>query len=168
MKSGWFVGLLAALVVVTAVPFFASASTLSVNENVWSPRILTGPILVCTGNYSLGQPSGSPYGSAKCQDLCDLVAQIIAILYFIMGVGIWIILPIMFLWAGISIMLARGNPAKASEGRKALTGAVIGVGIMLAAYLIVSSFVGFFKFTGFGGFDGAACTVPALPGVTTT
>jgi predicted small integral membrane protein len=95
-----------------------------------------------------------------CQDLCDLFAQIIAVLYYFMAVGIWIIIPIMFLWGGVKLMISRGDPAKTSEARKMVTGAVIGVAIMLCAYLIVSAFIGFLKIPNVGGFGGtAACEV---------
>ena len=103
-------------------------------------------------------------GGAKlppCQNLCDFVAQIIQILYFLIGVGIWIVIPVMFVWGGVSIMLARGNPAKASEARKILTGAVVGVIIMLCAWLIVSTFVHFLGFTSavpYFGTGGGVCT----------
>jgi heme/copper-type cytochrome/quinol oxidase subunit 2 len=112
-----------------------------------------------------GTPAGNYNGAAfpaipPCQDLCDLVAQIIQILYFMIGVGIWILIPVLFAWGGVMIMIARGNPTKASEARKILTGAVWGVVIMLCAWVIVSTFVTFFKLTGIGGFDkGGNCMV---------
>jgi hypothetical protein len=155
MKSKW---LIAAVAVLALAPALTFAAHLPVNQKVWDPTILAGPITVCSGNYI---NAGVKYQNANCQDLCDLFAQIIAIIYYIMGVGIWIIVPIMVLWGGVTLMLSQGNPAKTGEARKMITGAIIGVAIMLCAYLIVSAFLGFLSLTNnAGGFGGtAACTV---------
>jgi ABC-type uncharacterized transport system permease subunit len=98
-----------------------------------------------------------------CADLCDFMAEIIQIIYFIIGVGIWILVPIMVGYAGVRMILARGNPGSVSEARKAALGAVIGVAIMLCAWLIVSTFVALFGLAGsigvFGG-SGGNCLAP--------
>jgi hypothetical protein len=163
MKSKWLIGAVLALAIFPALAF---AAHINPNTNVWSPAILAGPLTVCTGNY-LGSQGPAPYQSARCQDLCDFVAEIIQILYFIIGVGIWIIIPILFGYSGVQIILARGNPAKVSEARKSLTGALIGVVIMLCAWLIVSTFVGFFKlgnYVGAFGSNGNCIVSPAANG----
>ncbi len=157
MKSRLLFGVVVALAI---LPTFAFAAHIDLNTNVWTPNILKGPLSVCTGNYLNPGASSGRYASAPCQNLCDFVAQIIQVLYFIIGVGIWVLIPVMFLYSGITIMLARGNPAKVSDARKALTGTVVGVVIMLSAWIIVSTFVGFFKLTGIGGFNqGGNCLV---------
>jgi Type IV secretion system pilin len=166
MKSRWLLSVFAILAIVPALTF---AAHIPVRQDVWDVSILAGPITVCTGSYlgSGGTPSqtitttgGNSVtfpATVPCQNLCDLFAQIIAFLYYFMAVGIWIIIPIMFLWSGVKLMISRGDPAKTSEARKMVTGAVIGVAIMLCAYLIVSAFIGFLKIPNVvGGFGGAA------------
>ena len=77
------------------------------------------------------------------------------------GVGIWIFIPILFAWGGIKFMLARGDPGKASEARKVLTGTLWGVIIMVCAWLIVSTFVHFFGLSSaipYFGTGGGICT----------
>lgn len=150
------------LIVFAIAPSLVSAATITIKKNVWDPTILAGPLTVCTGNYITA--ASSTAWAAKsgtlppCQNLCDLVAQIITILYYVMAVGIWIIIPIMFAYGGIKFMLSRGDPAKTSEARKMLTGVVVGVVIMISAYLIVSIFIGFFNLTNvIGGFGSATC-----------
>ncbi len=148
MQSRWLLGVVVILAIAPALTFAAHNAP---NTSVWNPTILAGPLTVCSGNYSgsggttSGSYNGGSFGAIPpCQDLCDLVAEIIQIIYFIIGVGIWIIVPIMAAWGGIIIMISHGDPAKASEGRKALTGAVVGVVIMLCSWLIVSIFIHFF------------------------
>jgi uncharacterized BrkB/YihY/UPF0761 family membrane protein len=159
MKSRWDVTFFTLLALAPALSF-AATSAITVRQDVWNPTILAGPLTVCTGNYLVGGNTTNTGGLPTCTDLCDLFGQIIAILYYLMAVGIWIIVPIMFLWSGVSLMISRGDPGKTSEARKMLTGAVIGVAIMLGAYLIVSTFIGFLKIAHVGGFGGdAACVV---------
>ena len=154
MKSRWLFVVIAFIAFAPALTF---AKTIPIRQDVWNPTILAGPLTVCSGNYI---NAGTTYQSAQCQDLCDLFGQIIAIIYYIMAVGIWIIIPVMVLWAGIKLMMSRGDPAKTSEARKMVTGAMWGVGIMLVAYLLVSSFIGFLKLTDVvGGFGTSACTI---------
>ena len=154
MKSRWLLGITVLFAIFPALTF---AAHIAPNTNIWTPEILQGPLVVCTGNYLSPQ---APYGaSSQCQNLCDLVAQIIQIIYFVMGVGLWIVVPIMAGWAGVNIVIARGNPTKVSEARKMLTGAIIGVAIMVCAWLIVSTFIGFMKLANVGGFSADTCQV---------
>jgi len=151
MQSRW---IFAVLVLLAILPTLTFAAHNAPNTNVWDPRILGGPLTLCSGFYmgngtTGGTPAGT-YGSYSfgaippCQNLCDLVAQIIQVLYYFIAAGIWIFVPVLFAWGGIKMMLARGNPTKASEARKVLTGTLWGVIIMLCAWLIVSTFIHFF------------------------
>ena len=155
MKYRW---LLIVLAVIAIAPTLVFAKHTAINESVWQPaKILAGPLTVCTGNYLGAGTSGTSQtnGLPPCQDLCDLTAQIVQILYFVMAVGIWIIIPITFAYGAIMLMISQGEPAKISEARKILIGTLIGVAIMLCAYLIVSAFVGFLGLQGIGSFGGA-------------
>jgi hypothetical protein len=158
MQSRWLLGI---LVIVAIMPTLTFAAHSTIKTDVWNPTILAGPLTVCGAPVTLSN-SGSKANSNGCQDLCDFVAQIIQVLYFIIAVGIWIIIPILFAWGGVKIMIARGDPGKASEGRKTLTGAVVGVIIMICAWLIVSIFVHFFNLSSYipyFGNGGSSCTI---------
>ncbi len=74
---------------------------------------------------------------------------------------IWIVSPIMIAWAGIMFMLARGSPEKTGGARKMITGVVIGILIVISAYLIISVFVSTIGIAGIGGFSNPTCTVTA-------
>jgi hypothetical protein len=141
-----------------AIPFFVFAAangSVRVNTNVWDPAILKGPLIVCTGNYASNQ------NLPQCSDLCDFVSEAIQILYYMIGVAIWVILPIYFAIAGISFMVARGDPGAISKARARITEAFWGLGIMLCAWIIVATFVNFFNLgsyvAGFG--TNGACIV---------
>jgi hypothetical protein len=49
-------------------------------------------------------------------------------------------------------MVSGGNPGKREQGKKAVTGTIIGVLITLAAFLIVKTFVNLIGISDVGGF----------------
>jgi len=52
------------------------------------------------------------------------------------------------------ILVAGGDPGKLGEGKKILTGTLVGILIVLGAFLIVSTFIKFLGVSGFvKGFD---------------
>ena len=128
------------------------ASAASINNNVWDVSILKGPLVTCTGDGSNGVP---------CQNLCDLIGTVVHVVYFTIAVVIWIIAPIMVAWSGIRLMLSRGNPEGASGAKKMITSVVIGLVIVLSAYLIVFTFVSVLNISGVGGFSSSTCVVQA-------
>jgi hypothetical protein len=131
-------------------PLVASAYT---TPNIW-PTGFWGPLVSCTGNYLSGS------GATSCTNLCDLINTFINIVYFAMSIAIFIIAPISFVVGGIMIMFAGANPGMLETGKKVLTGAVIGLVIVLCSYLIVATVLKVLGVTGIGGFGGAACTSP--------
>ncbi len=133
--------------VIIAVPYVAFAA---IHSNVWDPNILKGPLVTCTGDGSNGVP---------CQNLCDLIGTAANVIYFGIGVVIWIVAPIMIAWSGIRLMLSRGNPEGASGAKKMITSVVIGLLIVLCAYLIVATFVSVLGISGVGGFGSGTCVV---------
>ncbi len=136
-------------------PFVTLAASAPVNYNVWSPSILKGPLVTCTGTGD---------GSVKyaCESLCDLMSTFANVVYFFIGVVIWIVTPIMFAWSGILFILSRGNTGRTGEARKMITGTVIGILIVLCGYLIIYTFLsvlsnGNLAQLGVGGFGTSVC-----------
>ena len=161
MRKSW--ALLLLVIIVVLVPALALANHRAPNTNIWSISILQGPLVVCGGNYAGGSTANLPL----CSNLCDLVAEFIQIVYFIMGVALWIILPISFAIGGIMFLVSRGNSGETSKARAWLTNSIIGLVVMLCAWLILSVFVSFFNlskfipfFSGGGGF---CINPPAAP-----
>lgn len=156
------------LVIVVVLTLGSPAMTSAagkINSNVWNPVILKGPLVTCSGApviYDAANPQGRPNNEA-CYSLCDLVATAANVIYFGIGVVIWIIAPIFVLWAGILLLTSTGNPAKASEAKKMITGIVIGLVIVLCAYLLVYTFVNILGITGVFGFGGQECWVQKQP-----
>jgi hypothetical protein len=75
-----------------------------------------------------------------------------------MSVAIFIIAPVSFLVGAIMLMISGASPEMLGRGKKVLTGAVVGIVIVLCSYLIVSTFLKVFNVTDIGGFGGATCT----------
>ncbi|HUC02197.1 MAG TPA: pilin [Candidatus Paceibacterota bacterium] len=115
----------------------------------WAPNGL----ISCTGNY-LASNSGP-----QCTDLCDLLETVINVLYFGMTIALFVIAPLMFVVGGIMLLMAGASPEMISAGKKALTATVIGIVIVLCAYLIVNTVVTILNISGVGGFNAASCSV---------
>jgi len=133
------------------------------------PTGFWGPIVWCTGDYltNTGGTQGNNQllvqGSQPpaCNNLCDLVGTFINIIYLAMSIAIFIAAPIMVATGGVMIMLSGANPGLLETGKKVLTGAVIGLAIVLCSYLIVNTVLWAFNITDVGGFNGntSACSV---------
>lgn len=140
-----------------ALPLIASAYSA---PNLWgNPPGFWGPLVSCTGNYLTG--TAATPGVTPCQNLCDLINTFINIVYFAISIAIFIVAPISFVVGGIMIMLAGANPGMLETGKKVLTGAVIGLAIVLCSYLIVNTVLWALNVTAVGGFNGngSACSV---------
>lgn len=119
--------------------------------SLW-PKGFWGPIVWCTGNYIQGASQvGQP---ATCTNLCDLIGTFINVIYLGMSIAIFIITPIGIIWGGIMIMLSGANPGMLESGKKILLGTVIGLLIVLFAYLIVNTALAVLKVTSVGSFNG--------------
>jgi hypothetical protein len=142
-----------------AFPLFASAYT---TPNIWgTPPGFWGPLVSCTGNYLSnggGQTSSGGGATAQCTSLCDLINTFINVVYFGMSMAIFIVAPIMIVVGGVMILMAGANPGMLESGKKALTATVIGLVIVLCAYLIVSGVITALGITGIGGFGSSACS----------
>ncbi len=129
--------LILALPLIFAVmsPFVAFGASAAVKSNVWNPSILQGPLVTCLGS---GTNPAVPY---TCTSVCDFVSTFANVVYFFIGVVIWIIAPIMVAISGIMLMLSQGNPGKRDNARKMITGTVVGLLIVISAYLIIYTFI---------------------------
>ncbi len=151
------------IIAAVALPYLAlvaSATSQPVNYSVWKPTILKGPLVTCWGPPVTfdkdANPTDNPYA---CTSLCDLVSTTSNVIYFGIGVVIWIITPIFFAWAGVKLMLSRGDPTGTSEAKKMMWGVVMGLLITLCAYIIVFTFVSVLKISGIGGFNNPTCVI---------
>jgi hypothetical protein len=160
--------LLLVAVILLVLPTVAGADSKPPDMNVWNPSILSGPLLTCTGpGFHWVAPSSatSAYSTAInpqpgfpiCSNLTDLESTFLNIIYFGIGLVIWILAPIAFVIGGVMYMLAGANPGLESTAKKALKGTLIGVVIVLCAYAIISTFVSCLGITGVGGFGINAC-----------
>ena len=139
------------------LPLFASAATRPVKSDIWNPSdILQGPLVICWGGPV--NADGSPNPDA-CTSLCDLVSQILNVIYFVIAFIIWIIVPIDVAIGGIMYMLVGANPGMLAKAKTILLGAAWAIGITLCSYIIIATFVNVMGIAGVGGFNTAACTI---------
>lgn len=158
-KVAYSIPVIAAIVLPYLV-FVASAAPRPINSNVWNPTILKGPLVTCWGPPITFDSSGREIANTNaCLNLCDLVGTSANVIYFGIGVIIWIVAPILIAWGGLKFMLSRGDPGGTSEARKMMLGVVIGILIVLCAYIIVLTFVRVVNITGVGGFGGPSCVI---------
>lgn len=160
------IALIIAILAWSGLPLLASAQNVPNGQNlpnVWSITSIQGPLTTCVGNYlqGTGATVANPSGLQPCQTLCDLIYTIEWDIYVGIAFVIWIILPIMFIVAGIMYMMGGANPGLLTTAKSAIKGAVIGAIIVLCAYLLISTVVQTLKITGIGGFGSPACTLSA-------
>jgi hypothetical protein len=75
---------------------------------------------------------GKAYGDADPKDARDIVVDIIRIILGFLG----ILAVILIVWAGFKWMTARGNEEQVGDAKKTLIAGVIGLVIILCAYII--------------------------------
>jgi len=150
--------------VLLPVAAFASVNNSYTTPPLW-PAGFWGPIVWCTGNYIPGATQ-VPLGGAKmpdtCNNLCDLIGTFINVVYLLMSIAIFIITPIGVVWGGIMIMFSGANPGTLETGKKILLGMVIGIFIVLGAYLIVNTALAVLNVTTVGSFNGNPGTCKVL------
>jgi hypothetical protein len=118
--------------------------TAHADSQVW-PTGYWGPLLSCTGNYGEITPVGAEGVAETCNDFCDIMHTGQNIIDFAMTVVIFVGAPIMIAAGGILLMV--GNPltgekeSKRSQAKSMIVSAVIGVGIALGAWVILSTFL---------------------------
>lgn len=85
-------------------------------------------------------PECDPVGGCDTAKLYELGANIINFmigLAFLLGV-------IYFLWGGFTLLTSAGSEKRIESGRKAMTAAVVGIVIVLIAWLAINTFITFF------------------------
>lgn len=118
--------------------YSASAHAAGVGFPYW-PNAST-PLISCSGDYTGYQHEGS-VPPVTCTSLCDVIETFRRILYFAMTLILFIGSPLMFVIGGGMVMFAGANPQLLATGKKTIWGAVIGVVLALAAYVIVGTFL---------------------------
>jgi hypothetical protein len=76
-----------------------------------------------------------------------------------MSIAIFIIAPICIIVGGIMILMGGANPGMLESGKKALTGTIIGLVIVLCSYLIVNTALTVLNLTNVGGFSSSSCVI---------
>ena len=102
-------------------------------ESIWPTGYWGGSkgLLGCSGIY--------------CNEagFCGIVQVILNVISFGISIAFFVLLPIFLTWGGIVILTSQGNPGKLGEGKKILTGTLVGVLITLGGYLILQTFTSF-------------------------
>lgn len=107
---------------------------------------ITSPSLPFWGGGSSGLLSCT---GATCHSLCDLIQTFVNVTYFGITLVLFIAAPILFAWGGIMLIISGGNPGKTGEAKKILTGTLIGVVIVLSAFIIIKLFVDLFSLSSY-------------------
>ncbi|MDR3582088.1 MAG: hypothetical protein P4L67_02315 [Candidatus Pacebacteria bacterium] len=133
------------------MPLAVSAATISpvTAPNIWGvPPGYWAPngIVSCSGNY-LSQPSN------PCTGLGDLLQTFVNVIYLVMSIALFILAPILFLVGAIMLMMGGANPAMLTKGRQTMIGVVVGIVIVLCAYLIVSTVISVLHISGITEFS---------------
>lgn len=137
-------------------PFAALANTWT-TPNLWgTPPGFWGPLVSCTGNYLTQNSDGSTPN--PCTSLCDLIDTAINIIYFGMSIALFIIGPVVVAAGAIMIMLSGSSPEMLTKGKKAIVGTVVGILLVLCAYLLVNTVLTVLNISGVGGFGNNSCT----------
>jgi len=99
-----------------------------------------GPLLSCTGIY---KPGDINYKTdlPPCQNVCQIFDTFQNVLYFAATIIVFVIAPIIMVVGGIMIMTAGGSEERMKKGRDALWGAVWGIVLTFAAFLILNTFI---------------------------
>lgn len=138
-----------ALIVLMILPTVAFAATAAM-PNIWPLGWWADKgIVSCTGNYISAQAGGD----VPCTSLVQLIQTILNIIALMMSISIFIVMPVLFVWGAVLLMMGGANPEMLSKGKKILLGTVIGLAIILGAYLIISELVAVLKISGLGGFS---------------
>jgi len=122
----------------------------NVNQSFTSPSLWPSgywgrnpPLISCTGLYGAsGVTYPNQQGATKpCTSLNDLVQTFINVIYLGITIAIFVISPISLAIGGIFIIVGGANPGLLSRGKEILKFTVIGIVIVLIAFLLVKTFI---------------------------
>ena len=105
--------------------------------------LLLSPILASAAvslPYFGGNPPFASCAGVNCTT-CDLFETGQRVIYFIMTLALFVFGPIMVTIGGVMMLISGGNEDRFTSGKKMATGAVIGILIALAAFLIVNTLI---------------------------
>lgn len=144
----------------------SGATVTYTTPKLW-PTGYWGPVAWCTGSFVATANPGPSSAAGKtpptCNNLCDLIGTFINAIYLALSIAIFIIAPLSLAVGGIMIMVAGANPEMLGRGKKVLTGAVIGLVIVLCSYLVVNTILVVLGVTSVGGFNGNSLTCSISP-----
>jgi len=80
-------------------------------------------------------------GGENPNDLCHLIKTGQNAIAFGRDLMLVVFAPLLFAYGAIKIMISRGSPEKLGEGKKIVTGTVVGILLGLGAFLIINAFV---------------------------
>lgn len=96
-------------------------------------------LLGCSGLTKL--PDGTTIlGDCSTKGFCGIVQVVLNLISFGISIAFFVLLPIFFTWGGVVILTSQGNPGKVGEGKKILTGTLVGALLSLGGYLILQTF----------------------------
>lgn len=123
--------------------FMVPPETANADSQVF-PTGYWGPLLSCTGNYN--QVVSTTEVSALCTSWCDILKTGQNITDFAITLVVFVGAPAMITFGGIMLLVAgtSGGEENRKMAKDIIVSAVIGVGITLGAYLILSTFLWLF------------------------
>ena len=141
------------------IPIAASAHQI----NLWGvpPGYWGGPLLSCNT-----QKDASGKFTNPCTSLCDLMHTFQHVIYLGISLAFFAIARVLLIWGGVLILISGPSPTVHEKGKKILTGTVIGILIVLGAFLIVNTFVVFIAKPGsvISSWANIQCNPAGLPG----
>ncbi len=96
--------------------------------------ISLGALLASLPRLSHAAALTNPLGTT---DLTVIIARLIQAILGITGA----IALLMFIWGGFQWLISAGSPEKVKKGKETLTWAVIGLAVIVGAYMLVSAVV---------------------------
>jgi hypothetical protein len=118
-----------------AVLFFAILAVLLPAVSFAALPKLSGPFLTCSGAPAPGSTL------KRCTSICDIMATGQNILDFGISLLLFVIAPLFFVYGGILILISGGNPGLHSKGVGVVRMNITAILIVMAAYLIVNTFI---------------------------
>jgi hypothetical protein len=122
-KKFFVVGYLVLVVGGAFLPLITNAINM---PPIW-PTGYWGPFVGCNGI------------DCNAQGFCGIVQVFLNIISFGISLAFFVLMPIFLTWGGVVILMSQGNPGKMSEGKKILTGTLVGALIALGGYLILQT-----------------------------
>ncbi len=134
-----------------AVPLLIFADTI---QSPHMPYWGTYGLVSCTGFYTTSfapAPAPTQVGVVKksCTSVCDIIQTLVNIVYFCITLVLYVFTPIFFALGGIMYLISGASPGQRDSAKKILTGTLIGLLIVLFAFVAVKLFVEFFSLSSF-------------------